>query len=107
MWEGKGMTEDEIDLIIGKYMGWEFHQDRWLLRSGSKFIEAEPSVPNYCKSLDALIPVVEKLEMHLILDFEPNRVLVWGVRIEDSASVKPSPNLAVATACAKVIQELK
>lgn len=108
------MTEEEINKIIAEYMGWEYHQERWLLKKGDKFIECEPSILEYTKSLDLLIPVVEKLKTKENFIFRlcwvPGRdaTIIFTPMVGQGCDKVENkhPSLALATACAEVIKDL-
>lgn len=93
------MSEEEISKTIAKYMGWYDEP-------------VNPRIPYeeisfYTKSLDALVPVVEKLNMQTILH---KRGSGWHASIHDSNTShgysEKSPSKALAMACAEAIKEL-
>jgi len=104
------MEEEEINRVIANYMGYtNIKQEEGLTFAGLTCGVIGVHVFDYSRSLDALIPVVEKLHSKDNMEY-----LLW---IEDSiwyaeynASYKnfaKTPALALATACAKVIKELE
>lgn len=115
------MTKDDINKTIAEYMGWGVRdytnmgmeplfeiEKEWFLDNMVQYCQ-----PSYTYSLDALIPVVDKLGSYDIIIGLPINNL-WGVNLEcyDSNDVafseaEKTPSLALATALAKAITELK
>ena len=100
-------SEEEINKVITEYMGHKAHMGNIHPWYHENYTER-----SYTDSLDALIPVVEKLELnHLTLMFSycfmPAKSM-WYCKRGDygDATSDKSPSLALATACYKVIKEL-
>ena len=98
------MTKEEINKTIAEYMG----------NKGDYNIDL--GWYPYVDSLDALIPVVEKILKKNDYQLELVNYGEWGAFFYDlSAGIRRSvtnesdnsPSLALATACAKIIKELK
>jgi len=113
------VTEEEIDEIIAEYMETEVWDDVIIIRGGIVSVEHKL----YTKSLDALIPVVEKLnkkeQVIFAIECDYDTLAfpdIWhseywvegyGVTHDYRGNEsKKSPSLALATACAKVIKDL-
>ena len=106
------MKEDEINKTIAEYMGFE---NVLIDDDGTAYIAVDDIIIairefNYTKSLDALIPVVEKLECREF-GYSYSCETAWLIcgnkelksRFNGQES-NISPALALATACVKVIQ---
>lgn len=100
------MTEEEINKIITEFMGLEYYPEHDFIYSKSHAISAA-----YTQSLDALIPVVERLDIYDLKftalgkswnDFECRVELDSANYYKDEGH---TPSMALATACAKVIKE--
>jgi hypothetical protein len=105
------MTPQEADKIIAEFMGLRFVQ----LCDGESY--AQPSDDNYeritySKSLDALVPVLEKLKDK---DFEcfcwlninkGTNSCEWKMNSRHGIEENESPSVALAIATAKAIQEM-
>ena len=98
------MKEHEVNKIIAEFMA-------------NKFPDSHlKGVVQYTRSLDALVPVVERLVKQTNMKFYPEisfdkcngfwRWLVSETVLWDNGIVDVSPSMALATACAKAINEL-
>ena len=95
------MNRQEVNTIIARFMG-------------EKSIAGAKWITNWSASLDALVPVVEKLLTNDVAEFALfwNRNGSWAetFNMKKSAHIDSGmlcPSMALATACAKVIKELK
>ena len=114
------MKEEEINKTIAKYMSGLWCRSCHCIWETTYFETGKDNCNNclygtqnlYTKSLDALIPVVEKLECREF-GYSYSCETAWLIcgnkelksRFNGQESSK-SPSLALATACVKVIQEL-
>jgi hypothetical protein len=109
------MSEEEINKTIAEYMGWKFadiidgHANLW--KCGDDIFISR----HFTQSLDALVPVIEKLDKEIWLQFKRHNVKNYhliavgtkeNVHFETAGNFKDA-SLALAIACAKVIKELK
>jgi len=103
------MTTDEANGVCAEFMGWKFSTDG----SGDYFyLERRWESDIYSESLDALVPVWEKLEprSELIFDrFYDDEGDYWHVYFKDQkiSITYTSLQEAACIATAKAIQELK
>ena len=110
------MTKKEIDKIITEFMGEQIAGDqeecsKCGYESQPVILDKDGSVWNiqlYTDSVDALIPVVEKLNKDVWLQYYIKEKFWYGwfSDMGDESVQDKSPSMALATACAKVIQEL-
>lgn len=103
------MNEQEINKVLSEFMGYEVKESGFfdgVLFADSKILGESPT--NYTKSLDALIPVVQKLGKTLELNYQyaisGNMYWYSQFNMTGEESSK-SPSMALATALAKVIQK--
>ena len=101
------MTPQEANKIIAEFMGFEFYKGLLLLRNESGLVVFE-TIANYTSSLDALVPVWEKLGVELWRDGDSYTCRVsrfnQGYDIHHGAETISE---AAAIATAKVIKELQ
>lgn len=102
------MKENEINKIIADYMDGESFDIAWY--SGDKI------PPTYTESLDSLVPVIKKLSSkHMIevgISKHSSWAKIWQEKLSGRLTLKhhilhKSMRFALATACAKIIEELK
>lgn len=101
------MNEQEINKCLAEFMGYEVKESGFfdgVFFADSKILGESPT--NYTKSLDALIPVVEKLNYGGTLCYL-SELEQWNCFVQDTSDVNlsKSPSLSLATALAKVIQK--
>lgn len=110
------MTDEEVNKIIAEFMGWRF-----LIYGGVPVIKKREELPIYddcfTKSLDALVPVWEKLECRPTFeyDYAPDSSVLKEFCELSSNDMRESPygyssgstiKQAAAYATAKAIQRL-
>ncbi len=101
------MTDDDIDKTIAKFMGWHEVEGLWYCGDSSNCYTSHPI---FNQSLDALIPVVEKLKEMMNITYLPN-IGTWishnsGSLVNNDHEDK-SPSRALAAACCEVIKSMK
>lgn len=108
------MTEEEINKTIAEFMGYTV--EGGLISHGTMYDKETDEnclygTALYTQSLDALVPVVEKLEAFILINYliGDEAPSLWEVKIgKDSPFVyNELPAMALATACAQIIKEIK
>ena len=115
------MTDEEVNKIIAEYMGFEYFKGLILLKDEKGIVQFEATA-DYAKSLDALVPVWEKMVKDIrfwggitvyscivqgakqSFDIESNNQ--DELHLETSSEDKETIQQAAAHATAKAIKEL-
>lgn len=109
-------SEDEINETIAKFMGHkdvEFIQDQMFYKA---ICHTKHNRAKYTESLDALIPVIEKLEEDINIDYcFDNEEWTAGVMPMNESDLEylecvhqdKTPSQALARACYEIIKEQK
>ena len=116
------MTNNEVNKVIAEYMGWYqkkgTHIQMWFKEvNGEEISETSACIGNFTNSLDALVPVWERLKVRdlkfLFNNYAKNKCFI-GLEVVEGSSISSSSedsklNIqeAAAHAAAKVILELK
>lgn len=105
------MDEQEINKTIAEYMRLTIIDEYDEAFPNRLYYHAEDNqvdwIDCYTKSLDALVPVIEKLEKFTFeFDLDYNNDNPWQVIMGMERVESESPSLALATCCAKVINQI-
>ena len=105
------LKKEDINKLIAEYMGFSsIYQSQGIIREEVKNKDGSYTYKNhslFTQSLDALIPVIEKLFSGADLCYSESRG--WSYQECETAIYGwyKSPSLSLATACYKAIKELE